>query len=428
MALIVQKYGGSSMASTEKIKLVARRVAKTRAKGNDVVVVVSAMSGETDRLIKLAKAIDERPDTREYDALISTGENVSIALLAIALNAMKRPAISFGGSQVRILTDSVHSKARIESIDDRRIRTELAAGKIVVIAGFQGVTEKGDVTTLGRGGSDTTAVALAAALKADVCEIYSDVDGVYTTDPRIVPEARKLKRVAYEEMLEMSSLGAKVLQIRSVEFAAKYGVKLRCRSTFSNDPGTLICREEEIMEKEVVSGVTYNKDEAKISIRHVPDQPGIAAKIFGPIGEANINIDMIIQNVSKEGFTDVTFTVPKGDLWEAMKIAKSTAKVLGARGVTGDGNIAKVSVVGVGMRSHSGVATTMFEAFASESINIQMISTSEIKISCVIEEKYTELAVRVLHDAFKLASPQSGSKESEPATAKQARAGKRKRG
>ncbi len=428
MALIVQKYGGSSMASTEKIKLVARRVAKTRAKGNDVVVVVSAMSGETDRLIKLAKAIDERPDTREYDALISTGENVSIALLAIALNAMKRPAISFGGAQVRILTDSVHSKARIESIDDRRIRMELAAGKIVVIAGFQGVTEKGDVTTLGRGGSDTTAVALAAALKADVCEIYSDVDGVYTTDPRIVPEARKLKRVAYEEMLEMSSLGAKVLQIRSVEFAAKYGVKLRCRSTFSNDPGTLICREEEIMEKEVVSGVTYNKDEAKISIRHVPDQPGIAAKIFGPIGEANINIDMIIQNVSKEGFTDVTFTVPKGDLWEAMKIAKATAKALGARGVTGDGNIAKVSVVGVGMRSHSGVATTMFEAFASESINIQMISTSEIKISCVIEEKYTELAVRVLHDAFKLASPQSGSKESEPATAKQARSGKRKRG
>ena len=421
MALIVQKYGGSSMATTEKIKIVARRVAKTRAKGHDVVVVVSAMSGETDRLIKLAKSIDERPDSREYDALISTGENVSIALLAIALNSMKKPAISFGGSQVRIVTDSVHSKARIESIDDRRIREELARGRIVVIAGFQGVNDAGDVTTLGRGGSDTTAVALAAALKADVCEIYSDVDGVYTTDPRIVPEARKLKKVAYEEMLEMSSLGAKVLQIRSVEFAAKYGVDLRCRSTFTNDPGTLICREELIMEKEVVSGVTYNKDEAKISIRHVPDQPGIAAKIFGPIGDANVNVDMIIQNFSKEGFTDVTFTVPKGELWEAMKIAKATAKALGAKGVIGDANIAKVSVVGVGMRSHSGVATTMFEALASESINIQMISTSEIKISCVIDEKYTELAVRVLHDAFKLAAPRESTREEKPPKARRAR-------
>jgi aspartate kinase len=409
VGLIVQKYGGTSMGSVDRIQRVAKRVAKTRAKGHDVVVVVSAMSGETDRLIKLAKAIEERPDVREYDALISTGENVTTALLAIALNAMKRPAISFAAHQVKILTDSVHAKARIESIDDERIREELKKGRIVVVAGFQGVDAGGDVTTLGRGGSDTTAVALAAALKADVCEIYSDVDGVYTTDPRIVPEARKLKKIAYEAMLEQASLGAKVLQIRSVEFAAKYGIPVRCRSTFSNDPGTLVTREDRSMEKEVVSGVTYNKDEAKINIRHVPDQPGIASKIFTPIGEANINVDMIIQNVSREGFTDVTFTVPKGDLWQAMKIVKATAKEIGAKGVTGDSNVAKISVVGVGMRSHSGVATRMFGALAKEGINIQMISTSEIKISCVIEEKYTELAVRVLHDAFELANGALGA-------------------
>ncbi len=418
MALIVQKYGGSSMGSLDRIKLVAKRVAKTKARGHDLLVVVSAMSGETDRLIKLAKGIVEHPDGREYDALVSTGENVSTALLAMTLNAMKRPAISFAAHQVKILTDSVHAKARIESIDSTRIRAEFERGRIVVVAGFQGVDEKGDVTTLGRGGSDTTAVAIASALKADVCEIYTDVDGVYTADPRIVPEARKLKRVAYEEMLEMASLGAKVLQIRSVEFAAKYGVDLRCRSTFSNDPGTLVCKEDRSMEKEVVSGVTYNKDEAKISIRHIPDSPGIASKIFTPIGEANINVDMIIQNVSKEGFTDLTFTVPKSDLWQALRIVKSTAKQIGARGVVGDANVAKVSVVGVGMRSHSGVATTMFSALAGEGINIQMISTSEIKISCVIEEKYTELAVRVLHDAFKLSQPRADAVEAKQPKAK----------
>ena len=417
MALIVQKYGGSSVANVERIQLVARRVAKTRAAGNDVVVVVSAMSGETDRLIKLAKSVDEHPNLREYDALIATGENVTTALLAIALAKQAKPAISFAAHQVKILTDSVHSKARIEAIDDQRIRAELSKGRIVVVAGFQGVNPDGDITTLGRGGSDTTAVALAAALKADVCEIYSDVDGVYTADPRIVPEARKLKKIAYEAMLEQASLGAKVLQIRSVEFAAKYGIALRCRSTFSNDPGTLVTREDRSMEKEVVSGVTYNKDEAKISIRHVPDQPGIAAKIFGPIGEANVNVDMIIQNVSTSGFTDVTFTVPKSDLWQAMKIVKGIAKDIGAKGVSGDDTIAKVSIVGVGMRSHSGVATKMFTALSKEGINIQMISTSEIKISCVIEEKYTELAVRVLHEAFGLgqqAAPAAETSEKPP--------------
>ena len=422
MALIVQKYGGSSMGSTERIQTVAKRVAKTRAKGHDLVVVVSAMSGETDRLIKLAKALDEHAGGREYDALISTGENVSTALLALALNKLGRPAISFAAHQVKILTDSAHAKARIESIDDRRVREEFGKGRIVVVAGFQGVNEHGDVTTLGRGGSDTTAVALAAALKADVCEIYSDVDGVYTTDPRIVPGARKLKKVAYEAMLEMASAGAKVLQIRSVEFAAKYGVKVRCRSTFSNDPGTLVCEEDASMEKEVVSGITYNKDEAKISIRHVPDQPGIAAKIFAAIGDANINVDMIIQTASKAGFTDVTFTVPKSDLWQAMKTVKAVAREIGAKEVTGDDAIAKVSVVGVGMRNHPGVATTMFTALAREGINIQMISTSEIKISCVIEEKYTELAVRVLHDAYNLHVEPAAETKREPKV-KRAKAG-----
>ena len=391
------------MGSIERItQLVAKRVARTKAKGHDLVVVVSAMSGETDRLIKLAKAIDPHAGGREYDALISTGENVSTALLALALNKQGKPALSFAAHQVKILTDSVHAKARIESIDDRRIRREFEKDRIVIVAGFQGVNEEGDITTLGRGGSDTTAVALAAALKADLCEIYSDVDGVYTADPRIVPNARKLKKIAYDAMLEQASLGAKVLQIRSVEFAAKYGVRLRCRSTFSNDPGTLVCEEDSSMEKEVVSGVTYNKDEAKVMIRHVPDQPGIASKIFAAIGEGNINVDMIIQNMSKQGFTDLTFTVPKSDEFQAMKIIKATAKEIGARDVTSDSNIAKVSVVGVGMRNHPGVATTTFRALAKEGINIQMISTSEIKISCVIEQKYTELAVRALHDAFQL--------------------------
>ena len=403
MALIVQKYGGSSMGSIQRItELVATRVARTKRKDNDVLVVVSAMSGETDRLIKLAKEVDPHAGGREYDALISTGENQSTALLALALNKMGKPAISFAAHQVKILTDSVHAKARIESIDDRRVRKEFERGRIVIVAGFQGVNEHGDITTLGRGGSDTTAVALAAALKADVCEIYSDVDGVYTADPRIVPNARKLEKIAYEAMLEQASLGAKVLQIRSVEFAAKYGVKVRCRSTFSNDPGTLVCEEDRSMEKEVVSGVTYNKDEAKIMLRHVPDQPGIASKIFAAIGGGNINVDMIIQNVSKQGHTDLTFTVPKSEEFQAMKIIKQAAKEIGAKDVTSDSNIAKVSVVGVGMRNHPGVATTMFTALAKEGINIQMISTSEIKISCVIEEKYTELAVRALHDAFQL--------------------------
>ena len=403
MALIVQKYGGSSMGSIERItRLVAKRVARTKQKGNDVVVVVSAMSGETDRLIRLAREVDAHAGGREYDALVSTGENVSTALLALALNKMGRPAISFAAHQVKILTDSAHAKARIESIDDRRVRQEFERDRIVVVAGFQGVNQHGDITTLGRGGSDTTAVALAAALKADVCEIYSDVDGVYTADPRVVPNARKLQKIAYEAMLEQASLGAKVLQIRAVEFAAKYGVRLRCRSTFSNDRGTLVCEEDPSMEKEVVSGVTYNKDEAKVMIRHVPDQPGIASRIFAAVGEGNINVDMIIQNVSKAGFTDVTFTVPKSDEFQAMKIIKATAKTIGAKDVRSDSNIAKVSVVGVGMRNHPGVATTMFSALANEGINIQMISTSEIKISCVVEQKYTELAVRALHDAFRL--------------------------
>jgi len=423
MALIVQKYGGSSMGSIERIvTLVAKRVAHTKRKDNDLVVVVSAMSGETDRLIRLAKEIDPQAGGREYDALISTGENVSTALLALALNKMGKPAKSLAAHQVKILTDSAHAKARIESIDDQRVRKEFERGRIVVVAGFQGVNEDGDITTLGRGGSDTTAVALAAALKADVCEIYSDVDGVYTADPRIVPNARKLKKIAYEAMLEQASLGAKVLQIRAVEFAAKYGVNLRCRSTFSNDPGTLVCAEDRSMEKEVVSGVTYNKDEAKVMIRNVPDQPGIASKIFAAIGAGNINVDMIIQNVSKAGHTDVTFTVPKSDEFQAMKIIKATAKEVGAKEVVSDSNIAKVSVVGVGMRNHPGVATTMFSALAKEGINIQMISTSEIKISCVIEEKYTELAVRALHDAFALHVEPADERVSEKAAKKRKQA------
>lgn len=402
MALIVHKYGGTSVGSIEKIKNVAQKVAKVKAEGHDVIVVVSAMSGETNKLIKMASDMSERPDEREYDALISTGEQVTSTLLAIALNEMGYPAVSFQGYQIKILTDSAFTKARIQSIDAENLNRELKAGKIVTVSGFQGVDETGNVTTLGRGGSDTTAVAIAAALKADECIIYTDVDGVYTTDPNICPNAKKLNRVTYEEMLEMASLGAKVLQIRSVEFAQKYNVPLRVKSTFVENEGTLVTKEEEKVEAPLVSGVTYDKNEAKITLQGVPDKPGIATKIFTPLADANINVDMIVQNVSAEGHTDLTFTVPKNDFKKGLEIVKKIAADIEARNVIADENIAKVSIVGVGMRSHSGVAAKMFNLLSKEGINIMMISTSEIKVSCVVESKYTELAVRVLHDGFGL--------------------------
>ncbi len=403
MTLIVQKYGGTSVGDTERIKRVAARVKRTRDAGNDVVVVVSAMAGETNKLVDLCHKTAERPDLREYDAVISTGEQVTIGLTAIALKGMGCDAVSLTGGQVAVHTDSVHSKARIDRIDDKVMRDHLAAGRVVVVAGFQGVDEKGDITTLGRGGSDTSAVALAAALKADVCEIYTDVDGVYTTDPNMVPEARKLSRISFDEMLEMASLGAKVLQIRSVEFAKKYDVPIHVRSSFNDNEGTWVTKEDKEMERVAVSGVTYDKNEAKVSILQVPDRPGIAAKLFAPLAAANINVDMIVQNISTKGHTDMTFTVPKADLNSALEICRGLVKELGAKEVTFDDKVAKVSIVGTGMRSHSGVASTMFSALAAEGINILMISTSEIKVSCVIEGKYTELATRVLHDAFKLA-------------------------
>ena len=404
MALVVQKYGGTSMGTTERIRNVARRVAKTYDDGNDLVVIVSAMSGETNKLVALANEMCEFPSEREYDVMVATGEQVSISLLAMALNSMGYQAKSYCGFQIPILTDSAFSKARIEHIDDAKIREDLKNGTIVVVAGFQGVDREGNLTTLGRGGSDTSAVAVAAALKADVCEIYTDVDGVYTTDPRIVPEASKLEKISYEEMLELASLGSKVLQIRSVEFAKKYGVVVHVRSSFNDNPGTLVMKEDADMETVLVSGISYNKDEAKISVFRVPDKPGIAAKLFTPLSHANITVDMIIQNVSHEGFTDLTFTVPKTDLKKALKIVEETAGDIGASGVVSDPNIAKVSIVGVGMRSHSGVASTMFQTLSQEGINIQMISTSEIKISCIVDAKYTELAVRVLHEAFGLSN------------------------
>jgi aspartate kinase len=405
VALIVQKYGGTSVGSPERIKNVARRVARFRGQGHQVVVVVSAMSGETNRLIALAKEVSPHPDPRELDVMVSTGEQVSIALLAMALMELGLKARSYTGGQVRILTDSAFTKARILSIDEERMRRDLDEGCVVVVAGFQGVDESGNITTLGRGGSDTTGVALAAALKADECQIYTDVDGVYTTDPRIVPEARRLKTITFEEMLEMASLGSKVLQIRSVEFAGKYKVKLRVLSSFEEDgEGTLITFEEDTtMEQAIISGIAFNRDEAKITITDVPDRPGIAYQILGPVADANIDVDMIIQNVGHDGMTDFSFTVNRSDFAKAMGILqKQVAPHIGARSVTGDDKIAKVSVVGVGMRSHVGIASKMFRTLAEEGINIQMISTSEIKISVVIEEKYLELAVRVLHQAFDL--------------------------
>ncbi|RMG57372.1 MAG: aspartate kinase [Deltaproteobacteria bacterium] len=402
MALVVQKYGGTSVGSIEKIMNVARRVGKTKDAGNDVIVVVSAMAGETDRLVGLVNSITDLPNEREYDQVVASGEQVSIGLLAIALESLGYRAKSFLGFQVPIYTDSAHARARIRQIETENVMRAINEGYIAVIAGFQGIDEFGDITTLGRGGSDTSAVAIAAAMKADVCEIYTDVDGVYTTDPNICPNARKLEKISYDEMLEMASLGAKVLQIRSVEFAKKYGVRIHVRSSMNEKEGTIVTGEDEIMETAVVSGVTYNKNEAKITIVKVPDRPGIAAKIFKPIADAGINVDMIVQNVSLEGFTDLTFTVPKTDYKKTMLLIEKVAQEIGAERVQGDDKIAKVSIVGVGMRSHPGVAAKMFRTLASENINILMISTSEIKVSCVIEEKYTELAVRVLHDAFEL--------------------------
>ena len=404
MALIVQKFGGTSVGSVERIKNVAMRVKRHRDNGDDIVVVVSAMSGETNRLIGLANEISASPDAREMDVLVSTGEQVTIALLCLALQEIGCEARSYTGAQVHILTDSAHSKARIMDIDHARVCADIKAGRVVVVAGFQGVDEKGDITTLGRGGSDTTAVAMAAALKADECQIFTDVDGVYTTDPRVEPKARKLDRITFEEMLEMASLGSKVLQIRSVEFAGKYNVPLRVLSSFEDGgEGTLITLEEESVEAAKIAGIAFNRDEAKLTIRGVPDQPGVAYKILGPIGTANIEVDMIVQNIAKDGTTDFTFTVNRGEYAKALKILEKISGELGAREVVGDSKIVKLSLVGVGMRSHAGIASKMFEALSNEGINIQMISTSEIKISVVVDEKYLELGVRSLHDAFDLA-------------------------
>ncbi len=408
MALIVQKFGGTSVGSVERIQNVARRVAKWKAAGHDIVVVPSAMSGETNRLIALAKEIQPQPDARELDVVASTGEQVTIGLLAMALLERGVKAKSYTGGQVRILTDSAFTKARILEIDEAAMRRDLAAGTIVIVAGFQGVDEAGNITTLGRGGSDTSGVALAAALKADECQIYTDVDGVYTTDPRIVPEARRLDRVTFEEMLEMASLGSKVLQIRSVEFAGKYKVKLRVLSSLEDpevtSPGTLITYEEDQdMEKAIISGIAFTKDEAKVSVMGVADRPGVAYAILGPIGAANVDVDMIVQNIGASGQTDFSFTVSRSEYKKALDVlAAQKGKGFEAREIIGDNRIAKVSVVGIGMRSHSGIASRMFKALAEEGINIQMISTSEIKISVVIDEKYLELAVRVLHKAFEL--------------------------
>ena len=402
MALIVQKYGGTSVGSVERIQNVADKVIKTREAGHDVVVVVSAMSGETNRLVDLAKAIDPRAAGRELDVLLATGEQVTIALLSMALARKGCPARSYTGGQVHILTDSAHNKARIRDIDDARVRRDLDEGRVVVVAGFQGVDEHGNITTLGRGGSDTTGVALAAALKADECQIYTDVDGVYTTDPRVVPNARRLDRITFEEMLEMASLGSKVLQIRSVEFAGKYNVPLRVLSSFEEGPGTLITLEDEQMEQALISGIAFNRDEAQLTITGVPDQPGVAYKILSPVSDLNVEVDMIVQNVGADDTTDFTFTVHRNDYDKSLEALKKVAEELGAREVSGNTKIVKVSLVGVGMRSHAGIASKMFEVLAKEKINIRMISTSEIKISVVIDEKYLELAVRSLHDAFEL--------------------------
>lgn len=402
MGLVVQKFGGTSVANVEKIKNVAGKAIREKQAGHDVIVVLSAMAGETNRLIDLAHSAAESPDEREYDSLISTGEQVTISLLSIVLNDMGYRARSFLGFQVKILTDQAHQKARISMIDTETIRKELKKGAIVVVAGFQGVDEENNITTLGRGGSDTSAVALAAALKADRCDIYTDVDGVYTTDPNICAKARRLERISYDEMLEMAMTGAKVLQPRSVEMAKKYNVPVYVKSTFSDEGGTLVTKEDKEMEREVLSGITYDRDQAKITVVHIPDRPGIAANLFLPLSERHISVDMIIQNASSQGFTDLTFTVAKKDMKTAQKIVEATAKEIGAKKVEVDDDVAKVSIIGVGMLSHSGVAAKMFKTMADESINIMMISTSEIKISCVIQRKYTELAVMVLHDAFHL--------------------------
>ena len=403
MALIVQKYGGTSVGSIERIRNVAERVAKFKMIGHQVVVVLSAMSGETNRLIALAQQIQKEPDPRELDVLIATGEQVTIALLAMALKDLGLKARSYTGSQVRIVTDSAHTKARILSIDEAQMRADLDSGHVVVVAGFQGVDALGDITTLGRGGSDTTGVALAAALHADECQIYTDVDGVYTTDPRIVPEARKLDTITFEEMLELASLGSKVLQIRAVEFAGKYKVKLRVLSSFQEEgEGTLITFEEDSMEQPIISGIAFNRDEAKLTVLGVPDKPGIAALILGSVADANIDVDMIVQNIGANNTTDFTFTVHRGEFKRAMDILNQVKDEIGAREVSGDDKIAKVSMVGVGMRTHAGVASKMFRTLAAENINLQMISTSEIKISVVVEDKYMELAVRALHQAFEL--------------------------
>ncbi len=402
MSLIVQKYGGSSVADPDKIRHVARRVLEAVARQHQVVVVVSAMGKTTDSLLALARQITASPPPRELDVLLATGEQASIALLAMALHALGQPARSFTGAQVRIYTDTAHGQARIRRIEDDRVRQALDSGEVVVVAGFQGVTPEDEITTLGRGGSDLTAVALAAALKADVCEIHTDVDGVYTADPNIVPDARKLDRISYDEMLEMASLGAKILQARSVEFAKKYSVPVHVRSSFKPDPGTLVTKEDTRMEEVIVTGVTHDRSQAKVSILRVPDRPGIAAQVFGAVAAQGIVVDMIVQNISRDGYTDISFTLSRGDRAKAVVVLEDVAKQIGAQGVQFDDRIAKVSIVGVGMRSHSGVAALMFSVLARERINIQMISTSEIAVSCVIGDRYTELAVRALHEAFEL--------------------------
>jgi aspartate kinase len=402
MALIVQKFGGTSVGTVERIREVSKQLIKHQQEGHDLVVVLSAMSGETNRLISLAHELNDNPKGRELDVLLSTGEQVTIALLCMALAQQGVEATSYTGSQVRILTDDSHNKARITEIDDHKIRHDLSNGRIVVVAGFQGCDEKGNITTLGRGGSDTTAVALAAALKADECQIYTDVDGVYTTDPRVVSTARRLDTITYEEMLEMASLGAKVLQIRSVEFARNYNVPLRVLSSFKQGGGTLITAEDPTMEQAVISGIAFNRDEAKLTVLGVPDHPGIATQILGPIAKENIEVDMIIQNTGHDGTTDFTFTVHRNDFQQAIAVTQATAEALGAKQVISDNKIAKVSVVGVGMRSHAGVANTMFETLAENNINISMISTSEIKISVVVDEGSVDLAVNSLHKTFGL--------------------------
>ena len=406
MALIVQKYGGTSVGTVDRIQAVAEKVAGFHKRGDQVVVVVSAMSGETNRLIELAKGVSDNPSPREMDVLVSTGEQVTIALLSMALQKQGINARSYTGSQIPLRTDSVHSKARIEEIDDKKVRADLNGGSVVVVAGFQGVDADGNITTLGRGGSDTTAVAQAAALQADECQIYTDVDGVYTTDPRVVDNARRLDSITFEEMLEMASQGSKVLQIRSVEFAGKYNVPLRVLSSFQDGPGTLITVDDEVdMEKPVISGIAFTRDEAKIIVRGAPDTPGIAYKILGPVSAENIEVDMIVQNVGKDGAADFTFTVHRNDFARAQEALRKASEELGNPEIIGDDKIAKVSLVGVGMRSHAGVASKMFETLANEGVNIEMISTSEIKVSVVIAEKYLELAVRALHSAFELDQP-----------------------